>query len=360
MNKTAQYIRSAFSKAGSSAVSENLADLMEQAPKIKLCELENASEYMANIGRAQVVNFQKILNPDAGYIKQLTDKYSKTDSQISMDMLNVKKYLQNISSNLENISASGSEYEEALSKKAVIDYLIEHISYEKFGESLSECAGFRFGLPSKKIFSNLAGFQEEFDKSVSCFKKEGIFSVSDYNLKKHQFDAESIMKKYAALHHEAAQRKYNELFDPIYQLKSDLFSRDPYLNSDAAFYRIISPGELKSLVQTKKTKAFIDSNGYFTNGHYSCITANPNYNEQAFAANGLPIRIKFKTKDSEGLYNMDLFNRIGVLKPERSIYRVWGYNFDDIDWNNVCINRGQGWERLSRNTVEDIISSLQN
>ena len=148
--------------------------------------------------------------------------------------------------------------------------------------------------------------------------------------------------------------EYNQLFHPIERLRNRVFA-DFYLNDDANFYRIISPDELVNLFKTKSTKTLIDSNGHFTNGHYSCITTNPNYNQQAFAANGLPIRLKFKTKDENGLYNMDLLDRIGALKSERSIYKIHGYNFDDIDWNNVCVNFGDGWKLLSKKSVEEII-----
>jgi len=165
------------------------------------------------------------------------------------------------------------------------------------------------------------------------------------------------MQKYDDKIHRANRNKYNEMFDPIARLKTT-FNNDVYLNNDADFYRIISPDELIELCKTKVTGEYIDSNGHFTNGHYSCVTTNPNYNEQAFSANGLPIRLKFKTKDSEGLYNMDLLNRIGCLKPERSIYRVFGYNFYDIDWDNVCINNGLNWERLPKKEVDEIIEQV--
>jgi hypothetical protein len=98
----------------------------------------------------------------------------------------------------------------------------------------------------------------------------------------------------------------------------------------------------------------IDSNGHFTNGHYSCITTNPNYNEQAFAANGLPIRLKFKTKNEDGLYNMNLLNRINAIKQERSIYKVCGYNFYDIDWDNVCVQIDGDWQSLGSDFIEKI------
>jgi len=320
--------------------------------------LVNVSECLANAGRTQCLNTRKQLIPDIQYIKQLSNKYSQNSEQILQTKQDIICYLKNISTNIEEqlSTLTGEEFEDALSRKAVIDYLSENIRYNT-DFSMDQSIGFTFGLPTKTIQKTLSGFQEEFDKSVSLFKKERIFDVSDYNLKKYQFDAEEIMKKYEKKAHQRKLYDYRKLFDPIARLKGD-WGNDPYINENANFYRIISPQELINLIKTKKTKTLIDSNGYFTNGHYSCITTDPNYSEQAFAANGLPIRIKFKTKTEDGLYNMDLLDRIGCLKEERSIYRVFGYNYDDIDWDSTCIDTGEGWRLYGRDFVDEIEQKL--
>ncbi len=342
----------------SSAVKKSKGDIqiVTKPIEISTTKLTDALDCLASDGRTQIVQHQKLLSPDIQYLRQLTNKFSQSDLQIAQTKEAIIEHLKKISANLEemSVSAPSDKVDDIFAKKAVIDYLLEHISYSR---NFSEQVGFRFGLPTKMISGDLTGFQEEFEKSVSSFKKEGILSISDYDPKKHQFDAEDIMEKYSKITHDAKQREYDKLFDPIERLRTNWCS-DPHLNHNANFYRIISPEELKSLAQTKKTGVFINSNGHFTNGNYSCITTNPNYSEQAFAANGLPIRLKFKTKDDNGFYNMDLLDRISGLKQERSIYRVSGYNYDDIDWNNVCINQGDGWVQLSKDCIEEIMSEL--
>ena len=322
-------------------------DISERADKITL-----VSDSLASVGRAQIVMQKKTLLPDVSYIKQLTHQLSRTDDQISQTTNDVCAYLRKISDDLENaaLSATGEEVEDILARKAVIDYLTQNIRYSKVW---SQGVGFRFGLPTKEIPPTLDGFWEEFNKSVSLFKKNEIFDISDYDLKQRQFDAEDIIKKYADKKSKEKFHEYNKLFNPIERLGAGVFN-DPYLNENANFYRIISPDELANLVITKKTGELIDSNGHFTNGHYSCITTNPNYNEQAFAANGLPIRLKFKTKNEDGLYNMNLLNRITGLKQERSIYKVCGYNFNDIDWDNVCVQIDGDWRFLGSDFIEKI------
>ncbi len=343
-----QFVKSAIQKSGGVTIVP-LKQLEEEPGKIT-----GALNSLASIGQTQIHRLKGELSPDVAYLKKLTDKYRQTEEQISQTRQDVLAYLKKISLNLEEtaMSMECDGYEETMAKKSVIDYLIEHIRYNE------DCRigriGFEFGLPTKKITSDLTGFQKEFDKSVSCCKKEGILSASDYDFKKHQFDAEDIMKKMQKLKHNAKQKEYDGLFNPIARLREG-YGNDLYLNDDANFYRIISPGELVSLIKTKQTKALIDSNGHFTNGHYSCITTNPNYNEQAFSANGLPIRLKFKTKDKNGLYNMNLLNRICGLKKENSVYRISGYNFDDIDWDNVCVDLGNGWEWLDEDQIEELI-----
>ena len=324
--------------------------------------LTKASECLSNMGQMRVHYKSDVPSADDIQLalERMANRYEKNDEERKETKEDIISFLNFVSEEIfEDISTSSSidEVEDAMARKAVVDYLTEHISYNK--SILAGDIGFEFGLPTKKINRHLIEFTDEYDKSVALFKKYGIFGASDYDLKKHQFDAENIINKYEKETHYKNQEKYDKLFNPIERLKDKRFP-DILLNSNADFYRIISPNELISLVETKTTKNFIDSNGYFTNGHYSCITTDPNYNEQAFAANGLPIRLKFKTKDSDGCYNMDLLNRICALKPERSIYQVYGYNFDDIDWDNVCVDKGNGWERLSRKCIDEIILEIQN
>ena len=150
---------------------------------------------MASLGRAQVSDAIKPLSIDISYLKQLTRKYSLTDEQIAQIKQDVIDYVKSISSNLDDIllSAPVDEIEDILVKKAVIDYLADNISYSKDFSSFDGGCGFRFGLPTKKISSNsLDTFQDEFCKSVALFKKEGIYSISDYDPKKYQFDAEEL------------------------------------------------------------------------------------------------------------------------------------------------------------------------
>lgn len=328
----------------------------EKSPEM----LTNASECLSAMGQMQVHNSRKILSAEdiSFVLKRLANRYEKTDEERNETKEDMISYLNYVLSDFDDILASSNidEIEDLMARKAVVDYLIEHISYNK-NFSLDNGVGFQFGLPTKTIDKNLVGFQDEFEKSVAMFKKEGIYNASEFDIKKHQFDAENILNKYENKTHRENQNKYDRLFNPIERLK-DKYYTDMLLDDNANFYRIISPDELISLIRTKGTKNFIDSNGHYTNGHYSCITTNPNYNEQAFGANGLPIRLKFKTRDSEGLYNMDLLNRIGTIKPERSIYKVHGYNYDDIDWNNVCINNGEEWMQLSRQDVDEVISTI--
>ena len=358
INNVFNFIRNTISpKTQTTSITVPMHSEIDEAEK-----LARVSDCMASIGRAQVCDGIKSLSIDSSYLKQLTNKYSLTDAQIIQIKQDVVDYINSISTNLDEILllASDDMIEEILAKKAVLDYLADNISYNKDFYSLDEGCGFRFGLPTKKISSHsLDSFQDEFNKSVSLFKQEGICSVSDYNPKKYQFDAEEIMKDYDKKAHRKNSLEYDRLFNPIARLKSGYYS-DPYLTSDANLYRIISIEEFINLVKTKESKALIDSNGHYTNGHYSCITANPNYNEQAFAANGIPIRLKFKTKEQDGTYNMDLFNRISPIKEERSIYKVCGYNFDDIDWDNVCVNYGVEWEHLSKSEVDGLISQVLN
>lgn len=286
----------------------------------------------------------------------MTNKYSQSDLQISQTKEEAINYLRRISDELSTRleTSSPDEIEDILAKKAVVDYLSQHINYSK---NFREGYGFTFGLPTKEIKRELADFNEEFDKSVQLFKKEGILDISMYDPKKHQFDAEAIMDKYRQEEYILKDKEYQNLFHPIERMRS-FACYDPHLSDDADFYRIISPDELFALFKTKGTNKYIDSNGHFTNGHYSCITTNPNYNEQAFAFNGLPIRLKFKTKNKDGSYNMDLLNRINTLKQERSIYKVSGYNFDDIDWDNVFVSTESGWARLCRADIDELLAKL--
>lgn len=341
-----------------SRVATNKIKIINENPQM----LTKASECLESIGKAQIHIIPKDLTPSVETLLKMTDKYSRSDAQIAQDTQQVIGYLRRISSNLGDIviSVKNEEIEDVLAKKSVVDYLAEHITHNK--DFMSGTVGFRFGLPTKEISRNLSGFQEEFNKSVAAFKKEGILDVSQYDPKKYQFDAEEIMKKYEQKIHDEKACKYREIFDPITRLSGTGYyaNCDPYLSNNADFYRIISPGEFRNLALTKNTGKYIDSNGYFTDGHYSCITTNPNYNEQAFAMNGLPIRLKFKTKDKDGYYNMDLLDRIHGIKPERSIYKVSGYNYNDIDWNNVCVNDGNGWAKLDREFVDELISKATN
>ena len=55
---------------------------------------------------------------------------------------------------------------------------------------------------------------------------------------------------------------------------------------------------------------------------------------------------------------MDLFNRIAPLKQERSIYKISGYNYNDIDWDNVCVDTGSGWAKLDRETLDELMDSI--
>ncbi len=102
--------------------------------------------------------------------------------------------------------------------------------------------------------------------------------------------------------------------------------------------------------QTRKSlaKSVLNVLHYDTFKSVQCITANPNYNEQAFIANGTPIRLKFKTKNPDGSARMEFFDRIGTLKSDHSVYRIFGYNFDDIDWTQTCIATADGWENISK------------
>lgn len=318
--------------------------------------LLGTSECLSGMNRAQINVRNKQIKPDSEYLKKLTNKYSQSDAQISQTKQEVVDYLKQISVNLEEKvqEVSQDEIEEIFARKAVVDYLSENINYNK---NFSEQCGFTFGLPTKKITRDLSNFEEEFQKSVQFFKQVGIFDVSEYDTKKCQFDAAEIMGKYEQKTQDLNFKKYQKIFNPIERLRI-AYCDDPYLNENANFYRIISIDELAELLKTKKTNEYIDSNGHYTNGHYSCITTNPNYNEQAFAANGIPIRLKFKTKDDDGFYNMDLLNRIAGIKPERSIYKVCGYNYYDIDWDNLFVSNGSEWEKLDKVFIEKITSGL--
>lgn len=333
---------------------------LKKTPGIVMLEssmLTNTSQCLAARNRAQVVDLSKKAKiPDIAYLRQMTHKYSQNDLQIAQTKKDVIDYLKQISDSLsmQLNTAKPDEIEEILGRKAVVDYMSQNIDYSK---NFIEGCGFTFGLPTRKITKELTDFDEEFNKSVELFKKEGIFDVSMYDPKKYQFDAENIMKKYNQQEHRFNDRKYQDMFHPIQRMRSFAYS-DPYLTDEANFYRTISPNELVALFKTKGTSTLIDSNGHYTNGHYSCITTNPNYNEQAFAANGLPIRLKFKTKDNNGLYNMDLLDRISGLKQERSIYRVSGYNYSDIDWDNICVDPGSGWVKLGKETLNEIMDSV--
>ncbi len=298
------------------------------------------------------VNSPKILEPDIEYLKSIVNQYSRSESGIVEDTEKIKRHLNLISGNLESaaLSASSDEIADILASKAVVDFVANNVRYNQ--DFIEGNVGFVFGFPTGEI-SRLANFEEEFAKSTELFKQEGILDLSQYDLKKHQFDAEQIMQKYDKKTHHINACKYDELFNPIARLKKS-FYQDPYLNSNANFYRIISSGELIELFKTKRTGKYIDANGYYTNGHYSCITTNPNYNEQAFINNGIPIRLKFKTKDSDGQYNMDLLDRISCIKPERSIYRVYGYNYYDIDWDNFYVSNGIDWTLFPRKDIEEL------
>ena len=318
--------------------------------------LLGTSECLSGLNRAQVNVRNKQIKPDSEFLKKLTNKYSQTDAQISQTKQDVIDYLNQISMNLEEKSqnASSDEVAEIFAQKAVVDYLSQNIKYDK---NSSEQVGFTFALPTKKINRYLDGFDEEFQKSVELFKKAGIFDVSEYDPKKYQFDADVIMDKYEQKDYALNNRKYQKMFHPVERLKAS-YCDDPYLNDSADFYRIISIDELVALLKTKKTNEYIDSNGHYTNGHYSCITTNPNYNEQAFAANGVPIRLKFKTREDDGSYNMDLLNRIAGIKQERSIYKVCGYNYYDIDWNNLYVSNGAEWEKFDKATIDELTAKL--
>lgn len=322
--------------------------------------LLRTSECLDTINRAQIVSPQKSGTVSPDLLRSMTKKYSQSDLQIAQTKQDVIGYLNSVLDRLDAKleTATPENIEDILAEKAVVDYLSQNIGYTRHTRSLDEICGFVFGLPTKRIDSSLRDFNEEFAKSVQLFKKEGILDISMYNPKKHQFDAENIMDKYSKKEHELNGIKYREIFSPIQRMRS-VACNDPFLSDDANFYRIISPDELVSLFRTKGTDKLIDSNGHFTNGHYSCVTTNPNYNEQAFTANGLPIRLKFKTKGDDGLYNMDLLNRIAPLKQERSIYRVWGYNYSDIDWDNVCVDAGCGWAKLDKKTLDELMGMCQ-
>lgn len=334
------------------AHSANTASETVDTSKILL----RTSECLDTINRVQIVKPQTPDTISLDFLRSMTKKYPQSDLQIAQTKQDIIDYLNTVSDGLDarlETAASG-DIEDILAKKAVVNYLSQNIEYTRFTKSFDERCGFIFGLPTKRIDSSLKDFNEEFTKSVRLFKKEGIFDISMYDSKKHQFDAENIMDRYNKKEHELNDRKYQEIFNPIQRMCS-YANNDIFLSDDANFYRIISTDELISLFQTKGTDELIDSNGHFTNGHYSCITTNPNYNEQAFAANGLPIRLKFKTKGDDGLYNMDLLNRIAPLKQERSIYRVGGYNYSDIDWDNVCVDAGSGWKKLDKKTLDKLM-----
>ncbi len=149
--------------------------------------------------------------------------------------------------------------------------------------------------------------------------------------------------------------------NPKEKLKNlDLKHEDIFLDEEANFYRIVSPDEVANLFKTKGTRGFIDADGHYTKGHYSCITTNPNYNEHAFCADGLPIRLKFKTKNEDGLYNASVLDRIEGLKQNRSIYKINGYNYDDVDWDNVYAKIGNKWVLLDDVYIKELAFRISN
>lgn len=290
---------------------------------------------------------------DLNFLKETEKKLTwenadKAETAIKEHFLKVSEGIEKEIASMSPQAATPEVVEDLLARKTAIEAAAENISV--MACPYSEKVYTEIKLGTGKI-TNISSFEKDFDECVKTFKKNGILST--YDLKAKPLDSEAIMKKYAEKAHSKKQDELEELLNPVRRLKRHaVFGGDNYLSErNPEFYRIISPQELKNLLNTAETKNYITSKGYHTAGNYSCITANPNYGEQAFGANGLPIRLKFKTKNQDGTFNMDLFNRIGGLKEERSIYRINGYNFDDIDWNNVCVQSGNEWVRLGADAI---------